>query len=197
VGLLCPLLAFKPLLRGLFSGRKGPFDLTVRTVGPLVAAHIGRAVTTQLTLRLPLSSLARSRGRPRAGEHSKPHPRPVPQAGASNPLLPILPIIIPHLPPKVKHKIYIHMQIPPKARNRKALGSENSLAVTCRGTGTCSNSHKLDRTDSGRGKHMMWWHGPIARPVPPFRPASDPAKAQARVLRNPRRVSLPSARPVA
>ena len=27
---------------------------------------------------------------------------------------PILPITIPHLPPNVKKKIYIHMQIPPK-----------------------------------------------------------------------------------
>jgi hypothetical protein len=43
--------------------------------------------------------------------------------------LPILPTIIPHLPPQVKKKTYIHMQILHNAKNSKRLGDENSLPL--------------------------------------------------------------------
>jgi hypothetical protein len=105
-------LAFTPLLRGLCR-QKGA---VLPTGGHRRTA---RAVTKEAP-RPPWGSLLQRYACIRAGEHSKPHPRPLPRAGPTSPSCPTA-LYYTTFSLKVKRKTALHIQIGDKPRRRQDL----------------------------------------------------------------------------
>jgi hypothetical protein len=80
-------LAFTPLLRGLFSGRKGPCTYARARCRAAEERVSATSVAPRGLTRLLSNPFVRpsALGSSSAGEHSKPHPSPMPQVGPSTP----------------------------------------------------------------------------------------------------------------